>query len=127
MHEFSVMTQIVDSILEEAKKHDATKVEQVDLEVGDFTMLGEEQLKFAYEVLSKDTILQGSTLRIVHRKGSIKCESCGFEGEMRLAEDSPHRLVPILECPKCNSPAKIVEGRECVIRNIRMVVPDVQA
>jgi hydrogenase nickel incorporation protein HypA/HybF len=127
MHEFSVMTQIVDSILDEAKKRDAHKVEQVDLEVGDFTMLGEEQLKFAYEVLSKDTILQGSALRIIPRKGRIKCESCGFEGEMRLAEDSPHRMVPILECPKCHSPAKIVEGRECVIRNIRMVVPDVQA
>lgn len=127
MHEFSVMTQIVDSILEEAKKHDATRVEQVELEVGDFTMLGEEQLKFAYELLSKDTILQGSKLDIGHLKGKIKCESCGFEGEMRLAEDSPHRLVPILECPKCHSPAKIIEGRECVIRNIRMVVPDVQA
>jgi len=33
--------------------------------------------------------------------------------------------VPILECPKCKGAAKIVEGRECLIRNIRMVVPDV--
>ena len=125
MHEFSVMTQIIDSVLEEAKKREAQKVEQVDLEIGDFTMLGDEQLKFAYEVLSKSTILQGSSIQISHRKGKIKCESCGFEGEMQLAEDSPHRLVPILECPKCHSPAKIIEGRECFIRNIRMVVPDV--
>ena len=121
------MTQIVNSILEEAKMRDAKKVEQVDLEIGDFTMLGDEQLKFAYEVLSKDTILQGSKLHIGHKRGKIKCESCGYEGDMTLAEDSPHRLVPILECPKCHSPAKIVEGRECIIRNIRMVVPDVQA
>jgi len=125
MHEFSVMTQIIDSVLEEAKKREAQKVEQVDLEIGDFTMLGDEQLKFAYEVLSKSTILQGSSIQISHRKGKIKCESCGFEGEMQLAEDSPHRLVPILECPKCHLPAKIIEGRECFIRNIRMVVPDV--
>ncbi len=125
MHEYSVMSQIVDSILEEAKKRDAKKVEQVDLEIGDFTMLGDEQMKFAYEVLSKDTILQGSKLQVSHRKGKVKCDQCGYEGDVMIAEDSPHRAVPILECPKCHSPAKIIEGRECFIRNIRMVVPDV--
>jgi hydrogenase nickel incorporation protein HypA/HybF len=125
MHEFSVMTQIVDSVLEEAKKRDAQKVEQVDLEVGEFTMLGLEQLRFAYEVLSKDTILQGSKLEVRTIKGKIKCDSCGYEGSVRIAEDTPHRSVPILECPKCHSAAKIVEGRECIVRNIRMVVPDV--
>jgi len=125
MHEFSVMTQIVDSVLEEAKRRDAHKVEQVDLEIGEFTMLGQEQLRFAYEVLSKDTILQGSKLEIRTIKGRIKCDSCGYEGKIMIAEDTPHSSVPILECPKCHSAAKIVEGRECLVRNIRMVVPDV--
>jgi len=126
MHEFSVMTQIVDSVLSEAKKRDAQRVEQVNLEIGDFTMLGDEQMMFAYEVLAKDTILQGSKLEISHRKGKIKCQSCGYEGDVTIAEDSPHRMIPILECPKCHAPAEVIEGRECFIRNIRMVVPDVQ-
>ena len=125
MHEFSVMTQIVDSILSEANQRKAKKVEQVDLEIGEFTMLGDEQMKFAFEVLSKDTTLSGAKLEIKHLKGKIKCPSCGYEGEVPIAEDSPHRLIPLLECPKCHSPAKIIEGRECLIRNIRMVVPDV--
>ena len=124
MHEFSVMSQIVASILEEAKKRKATRIEEVELQIGDFTMLGEEQLKFSYEVLSKDTILEGSRLKVGHIKGKIMC-SCGFEGTVDPSPDSPHRIVPILECPKCKGAAKITEGRECVIRNIRMVVPDV--
>ncbi len=127
MHEFSVMTQIVESILEEATKRDASKVEQVELEIGEFTMLGEEQLRFAYEVLSKDTVLQGSTLKIGQKKGKVKCAACGFEGDVAITEDSPHQIIAILECPRCHAPAEIIEGRECVIRNIRMVVPDVQA
>jgi hypothetical protein len=45
MHEFSVMTQIVDLVLDEARKRNASKVEQVDLEVGEFTMLGLEQMR----------------------------------------------------------------------------------
>ena len=125
MHEFSVMTQIVDSILAEATKLDAKRIEAVDLELGEYTMLGEEQLKFAYQVLSKENpLLEGSELNIRQLKGRIKCR-CGFEGEVRPAEDSPHKIVPILECPKCGGAAEIVVGRECVIRNIRMVVPDV--
>lgn len=124
MHEFSVMTQIVDSILSEAKKRSAKKIEQVDLEIGEYTMLGEEQMRFAFEVLSKGTILDGAKLQVGSVNGKIAC-SCGYEGSVSLADDSPHRVVPILECPRCKGVAKITEGRECLIRNIRMVVPDV--
>ena len=125
MHEYSVMTQIVDSILTEADKRKATKVEEVDLEIGDYTLLGDEQLKFAYELMSKDTILEGSKLNIRHLEGKIKCTSCDYEGPVSISEDSPHRMVPILTCPKCSGIAQITEGRECLVRNIRMVVPDV--
>lgn len=125
MHEFSVMIQIVDSVLEAAAKHDAKRVEEVDLEIGEFTMLGEEQMRFAYEVLAKDTVLQGSKLNIRSVKGRVRCGSCGYEGEMSILEDMPHKVVPVLECPNCHEPAEITAGRECVVRNIRMVVPDV--
>jgi len=124
MHEFSVMSQIVDALIEESRKRDAIKVEEVFLELGEFTMLGEEQLEFAYEVLSKGTILEGSVLTVHRNKGVIEC-GCGFRGEVAPPEDSPHRMVPILECPKCRGLARIVSGRECTVRNIRMVVPDV--
>jgi len=125
MHEYSMMTQIVDSILAEANKRKATKVEEVDLEIGEYTLLGDEQLKFAYELMSKDTILHGSKLNIKHLEGKIKCTACGYEGPVSVSEDSPHRIVPILSCPRCNGIAQITEGRECLVRNIRMVVPDV--
>ena len=124
MHEFSVMTQIVDSILSEANKRNAKKIEQVDLQIGEYTMLGDEQMKFAFEVLSKDSILEEARLEISHVSGKIKC-SCGYDGPVPITEDSHHRAVPIMECPECKRPAKITEGRECLVRNIRMVVPDV--
>jgi hydrogenase nickel incorporation protein HypA/HybF len=125
MHEFSVMAQIVENVLREASARNARRVESVDLQIGDFTMLGEEQLRFAYEILSKDSILAGSELKIGHIKGEIRCPSCGYEGEVPLSEDSPHRMIPILECPKCHNAAEIAKGRECIVRNISMVVPDV--
>ena len=124
MHEFSVMSQMVEGIVEEARKWKAERVEEVVLELGEFTMLGEEQLRFAYEVLTKDNFLKGSKLTIVPVKGTIECD-CGFRGAMSPSEDTPHRSVPILECPKCGGLARISGGRECTVKNLRVVVPDV--
>lgn len=124
MHEFSVMSQMVDGIIEEATKAKAVKVEEVILELGEFTMLGEEQLRFAYEILTKDTLLKGSTLTIKPVRGSVEC-ACGFRGEASPKEDSPHRSIPVTECPSCGQLARIVGGRECTVKNLRVVVPDV--
>jgi hydrogenase nickel incorporation protein HypA/HybF len=123
MHEFSVMSQMVEGIVEEARKWNAVKVEEVVLELGEFTMLGEEQLRFAYEVLTKDNLLKGSKLTIVPIKGTVECD-CGFRGDMSPSEGTPHRSVPILECPKCGGLARIAGGRECTVKNLRVVVPD---
>ncbi len=124
MHEFSVMSQIVDAIMEEAKKREASKIEGVTIELGEFTMLGEEQMRFSFEVLSKGTMMEDATLVFRTTDGEIECE-CGFRGGMSPSDDAAHGSTLILECPKCGGAAAIVGGRECVIRDIRMVVPDV--
>jgi len=81
MHEFSVMAQIVDSILEEAGTRQASKVESVDLDLGEYTMLGEEQLRFAFQVLTKNTILADASLNVRQLKGRVKCR-CGYDGSV---------------------------------------------
>ena len=124
MHEFSVMSEIVKGIIDEAEKRNALRVERVTVEIGEYTMLGKEQLRFAFDVVSKGTLLENAELDLRTVAGTIECE-CGFEGEVPPAEDTPHKSLPIMECPKCGGVAKIVGGRECVIRDIRMVVPDV--
>jgi len=123
MHEFSVMSQLVQGVLEEAKRHNASRVEEVVLDLGDFTMLGSEQLTFAFDVLIKDTIMEGAVLTVNRIPGRVRC-GCGVDRQITPDADSPHRIVPVLECPGCGGLAEVVEGRECVVRNIRMVVPD---
>ncbi|MDH3365205.1 MAG: hydrogenase maturation nickel metallochaperone HypA [Thermoplasmata archaeon] len=124
MHEFSVMSQIVSSVIEEARSRNASKVERVTLELGEFMMLGHAQLKFAFEVLSKDSLLDGAMLDLRTVKGEIEC-GCGFKGEASPREDSLHQLTSAFECPKCGELAKVTGGRDCIIRDISMVVPDV--
>ena len=115
-------TQIIDSVLEEAKKQDAKKVTEVHLVIGKMTFLGIEQVRFSYNILVEDTIMKGSKLIIEEQDGTIECPSCGYKGSLQFADDPAYHVpIPTLRCPKCGKAAKIVEGNECTIRSIRML------
>ncbi len=115
-------TQIVDSVLEEAKKQDAKKVTEVHLVIGKLTFLGIEQVRFAYNILIEDTIMKGSKLFIEKKDGAIECPSCGYKGAIKCEDDPAYHVpIPTLRCPKCGKSAKILEGKECTIRSIKML------
>lgn len=124
MHEFSVTSQIVQSVLAEADKRGAKKVTEVDLIIGKLTFLGLEQVRFAYEALTKGTIMEGSKLVVEEQDGVVKCGNCGYEGGFKY-EDDPlyHVPVPTLKCPQCGNIVKIVAGKECIIQSIKLILP----
>ena len=62
MHEVSVVTGIVDAVIDELSKYDLEKVNSVTIMVGTLTNLGDEQMQFAYEIVTRGTILEGSEL-----------------------------------------------------------------
>lgn len=125
MHEFSVMSQIIDVVLKEAESRGAEKIQEVNLEIGEFTFLGEEQLRFAFDVLTRGTIADGAELKMVTQAGTIECE-CGYSGLPERPEET-HVLVPILRCPVCKKIAHVKEGLGCTVRDISLVIPDVEA
>lgn len=123
MHEFSVTSQIVQNVLAEAEKRNAKKVTEVHLVIGKLTFLGIEQVRFAFEALSKGTILEGSKLIIEEQEGSVKCGNCGYEGGFKY-EDDPlyHVPMPTLKCPQCGNIVSITSGKECVIKTVKMLI-----
>ncbi len=122
MHEFAMATQIIESVLEEAKRHEAKKVAEVHLVIGKLTFLGVEQIRFSYGILVKDTIMKDSRLIIKEQDGTIECSSCGFKGAVPIKDDPAYHVpVPTLKCPKCGNATKIIEGKECTIESIRIL------
>ena len=122
MHEFSMTTQIVESILREAEKHQAKKVTDVHLIIGKLSFLGVEQVRFSYNVLVEDTIMKGSQLYIEEKNGAIKCLSCAYKGALEYQDTLIYHVqIPTLRCPECGNAVEIVEGKECVIKRIRMI------
>ncbi len=114
-------TQIVETVLAEAKKHGAKKVIEVKLVIGKMTFLGTDQIGFSYKILTEDTILKGSKLTIEEKEGTIECPNCGYKGTVPIKDDPAYHIpVPTLQCPECRRAAKIVEGKECTIKSIKM-------
>ena len=112
MHEYSVMKKLVTAVIDEIKDRDIDKITQVKVEIGDLTFLGEEQLKFAYEVLSKDTILEGSKLKLIKKPAKVRCSECGYVGEIEYSDDPAfHYTVPVISCPSCESKPDIIQGK----------------
>jgi len=123
MHEGSITSQIVENVLREAEKRNAKKVVEVNLVIGKLMFLNPEQVKFWYEQLTKNTILENSKLVIEEKEGAVYCSKCGYKGNFNV-EDDPifHVPTPTLNCPKCGNIVKIIEGRDCIIKSVRMLV-----
>lgn len=124
MHEYSIMADIVKAALVSLEKYDVENVEAVFLEVGELTFLNPVQLKFCYNVLTQDNLLVNSSLEITQKKAEIQCKSCGYKGLMKERPQEDHFRVPIISCPKCEGEIKLLSGRECTIKSIKMNLKD---
>lgn len=123
MHEFSMAERIIRTVLDVANSRKASRVVQINLDVGELTFLGHEQLKFGIEVLSKGTISESAKVVIRKKRAKIRCPKCGYNGQVRYVGEEVHSMIPIpiIVCPKCgSSEAAVVEGNECTVRSIKV-------
>ncbi len=118
MHEVSVVTSMVDAVIDELSKYKLEKVNSVTVMIGALTNLGDEQMSFAYEIVTRGTILEGSELIIEHIPVEAQCESCGYIGPVRILADPDYEThsIPVLSCPECGGPIRVVKGMECTVK-----------
>lgn len=122
MHELSVASSIANNVMDFARKHNAKKVLEVKLAVGELTSLAIEQLTFCYEAVCKETLIEGSTLEIEQIDAEVSCSHCSYKGAPQKWAGAFHAIeVPTLQCPKCGKGAEAVKGKECTIKNIKYV------
>ena len=122
MHEFSISSEIVNSVLSTAAKNKGKKVLSVQLEIGELTHLNIEQVTFWIHELFKGSIAEGAKVKVKTIKAQIYCKDCGYKGGIRSdQEDSFRHLIP-QTCPQCNSfQIKVGKGRECILRKIQVL------
>jgi len=120
------MSDIIKAVLDELSEHSVAGVEEVSILIGELTNLGEDQMTFAFEVMTKDTILSGSALRIEYEAVRLKCRTCDFDGPAKiLKNDGYDHTIPLLSCPECGGHVNVTKGMECCVRSIKVRSIDV--
>ena len=112
MHEFSIALNIVDIASKTATDASATKINEVEIEVGILSGVIIEALEFALESAVRNTLLENAKININRIKARSKCNSCNTEFE-------PEDLIA--KCPECSSfDFKIINGRELRVKSINV-------
>ncbi len=112
MHEMGITESILENIFSHAEEHGAKRVNKVILEFGEMTQVVPDSILFYFELLGKDTIIEGAEVDIKMIPARAKCTNCGEEFEVRDL---------IFVCPKCSGFATdIISGREMNIKSIEV-------
>jgi len=126
MHEFSIATDIMETVSEFAAAHPDKQILEIYLQIGELTCIEAGQLKFCYESIVKGTNLDNSTLQIESRPALVKCPHCDYEGPPRRWEEGTTFSVPTLQCPQCGRATEATAGHECVIKSIRFLQGEIE-
>jgi hydrogenase nickel incorporation protein HypA/HybF len=104
MHEFSLATEVIKLAEREAEKAVAVSIQEITIEVGDLSGVEADAFQTALGLLSRDSVLDKSTITIIKTPGRGKCNSCDYEFEMN------QRMAT---CPKCKAfPSEVSGGSE---------------
>jgi len=104
MHEFSLAGEVIRLAETEAEKNSARSVNEITIEVGDFSGVQVEAFRSALEILSEKSRLSKASLNIIRKKGKGICPDCKQEFEMEERIDT---------CPVCGAfPSEISGGYE---------------
>ncbi len=74
MHELGITQNIVAIVSEHAGSR---PVRRVQLEIGKLSAIMPDAIRFCFDIVAKDTVLEGAELEIIEIAGQARCNSCG--------------------------------------------------
>ncbi len=110
MHELSICRSIVDVV----DRHAAGRgVEVINLQVGELRQIVPDTLVYCWTLVTADTALASSQLRVDRVTAAIRCKACGHGTAL---------TGPILVCEACDGrDVEIVAGEEFLITSLELV------
>src|SRR3954453_208982 len=101
MHELSIASYLVESVVEQAQQIRAERVLAINLLTGDRAGIVADWLRFSFELLAADTLVAGAALNIRRSPMRFRCEECYIEYE------------PIdgrFSCPQCTQMGQMIDA-----------------
>ncbi|MCT8976686.1 hydrogenase maturation nickel metallochaperone HypA [Clostridium sp. CX1] len=110
MHEVSIIQSVIDIVLKKSEENKLKTINKISLKIGDFSGVAKDSLMFAFQGISKETVLENTELVIERVKATGECNQCNLIFEI----EHFNKL-----CPKCNKfCSSILTGHELYIDTI---------
>ena len=104
MHEMGIANSILDAVRKETSHYPGAQARKVGVKIGELAAVDSEALQFCFEVLVKETELEGLQLEIQTCARMHQCQTCSAEFPVRDYE---------FHCPHCGSlNSKYIGGDE---------------
>ncbi len=148
MHEFTLVRRILQTCIKAATRNNASKITEIRLILGDFTLVVERLMNQAFKIATKGTMAEGAEIIMVRKSGVILCNECGEKSEVwfenawergdsqaqesldqykeTMTAQSALSGMPgfgknIFQCPHCESrDTALIDGKKIIIKNIRV-------
>lgn len=116
MHELSIIAGLFETLLDQARAHNAREITRVRLKVGLLSGIVPELLESAFDMYKKGTLAEKAGLDIDIVPLLVRCRTCGAESRR---EDF------CLACPACTSAdLQVVQGTEIFLEKIELEIDD---
>ena len=114
MHEYSIISALVDQVEAQAAAHPGAKVRIVHVAIGEQAGVETELLATAFDTFKGDTVCADAVLEIEARPARWVCPKCKAE----LPRGAKPRCVP------CAAPATLASGDEIMLQRIELEMED---
>jgi hydrogenase nickel incorporation protein HypA/HybF len=76
MHELSVTQNLLEIALRHAGRASAQRITRLNLVIGELSSIVDDSIQFYWDIVSRDTIAEGSELHFERLPGTLRCLSC---------------------------------------------------
>ncbi len=112
MHEFSIVSAIMEQVMDLAQKHNARIVTEVQLDVGQLKQIVSEVMQTAWESATKETLAEGSILIMTEIPIIVKCKSCGQSWQAEVDD---------FMCKQCQVvDMDLISGDEIILKSVSL-------
>ncbi|MDD3323842.1 MAG: hydrogenase maturation nickel metallochaperone HypA [Sulfurospirillaceae bacterium] len=112
MHEFSIVSSLLEMCEKNAKQNDAKKITKVEVKIGKLSGVEPHLLKTAFETFKEKTICDGAEFVMHIQDLVIRCNTCNSESTLEKNEFC---------CPTCKgNDVSVIDGEEMYLMRLEM-------
>ncbi|MGW8256875.1 MAG: hydrogenase maturation nickel metallochaperone HypA [Thermoguttaceae bacterium] len=111
MHELSIVEALIEQVQREVQRSGHRgKILRIELSIGRISGVNRDSLRFAFDLLTPSSAIEGAEIVIREVKPTCRCHACGARMEI---DDL------VINCPLCASDDILIEGgRDLMLQSI---------